>query len=60
MLFRSIEKHSTDTETHTEVTVLDHAQRVREIARIMNGDDDSELLLQTAEAALRSAQNQNE
>lgn len=51
-----IEKHSTDAETHTEVTVLDRAQRIREIARIMGGDDDSALLLQTAEAALDSAQ----
>ena len=50
-----IEKHSTDTSTNTEVTVLDHAQRVREIARIMGGDDDSALLLQTAEAALEAA-----
>ena len=51
-----IEKHSTETETRTEVTVLDRAQRIREIARIMGGDDDSALLLQTAEAALDSAQ----
>lgn len=50
-----IEKHSTDTSTNTEVTVLDHAQRVREIARIMGGEDDSALLLQTAEAALEAA-----
>ena len=50
-----IEKHSTDNETRTEVTVLDRQQRIREIARIMGGDDDSELLLQTAEAALDAA-----
>lgn len=50
-----IEKHSTDASTNTEVTVLDHAQRVREIARIMGGEDDSALLLQTAEAALEAA-----
>lgn len=50
-----IEKHSTEDSTHTEVTVLDHAQRIAEIARIMGGDDNSELLLQTAEAALRAA-----
>lgn len=50
-----IEKHSTDTSTNTEVTVLDRAQRIREIARIMGGDDDSALLLQTAEAALDTA-----
>ena len=50
-----IEKHSTDTETNTEVTVLNRQQRIREIARIMGGEDDSALLLQTAEAALDAA-----
>ena len=50
-----IEKHSTDTTTSTEVTVLDRDARIREIARIMGGDDDSALLLQTAEAALDAA-----
>ncbi|MBR4200133.1 MAG: DNA repair protein RecN [Oscillospiraceae bacterium] len=50
-----IEKHSTDTATSTEVTVLDRDARIREIARIMGGDDDSALLLQTAEAALDAA-----
>ncbi len=51
-----IEKHSTDTETNTNVSVLDRAQRIREIARIMGGDDASALLLQTAEEALDAAQ----
>jgi len=51
-----IEKHSTDTETNTDVSVLDRAQRIREIARIMGGDDASALLLQTAEEALDAAQ----
>ena len=50
-----IEKHSTDTATSTEVTVLDRAARIKEIARIMGGDDHSALLLQTAEAALDAA-----
>ena len=50
-----IEKHSTDTATSTEVSVLDRAARIKEIARIMGGDDHSALLLQTAEAALDAA-----
>ncbi len=50
-----IEKHSTDTATRTAVTELDRDARIREIARIMGGDDQSELLLQTAEAALDAA-----
>lgn len=50
-----IEKHSTDSATSTQVTVLDKAARIAEIARIMGGDDNSELLLQTAEAALDAA-----
>ena len=52
-----IEKHSTETSTSTEVSVLDRAARIEEIARIMGGDDHSALLLQTAEAALDTAQN---
>lgn len=55
-----IEKHSTDSETTTEVIVLDRQQRILEIARIMGGDDDSALLLQTAEAALDVAENKTE
>ncbi len=51
-----IEKHSTETSTSTSVSVLDRAQRIEEIARIMGGDDHSALLLQTAEAALDAAQ----
>lgn len=50
-----IEKHSTETATNTEVTVLDRAARIEEIARIMGGDDRSDLLLKTAEAALDAA-----
>lgn len=47
-----IEKHSTDTETSTDVTVLNREQRIHEIARIMGGAEESELLLQTAAEAL--------
>ncbi len=54
-----IEKHSTDSSTSTEVTVLNHEQRVQEIARIMGGDDSSALLLQTAEAQLDAAQGEH-
>lgn len=50
-----IEKHSTETATSTEVTVLDRAQRIEEIARIMGGSDHSELLLRSAEEALDTA-----
>lgn len=50
-----IEKHSTDTSTTTEVSVLDREARIEEIARIMGGDDHSALLLQTAEEALDAA-----
>jgi len=50
-----IEKHSTDSSTSTTVTVLGKEARIAEIARIMGGDDNSELLLQTAEEALRTA-----
>lgn len=50
-----IEKHSTDTSTSTQVSVLNRTERIGEIARIMGGDDRSELLLQTAEAALDAA-----
>ncbi|MBQ8922029.1 MAG: DNA repair protein RecN [Oscillospiraceae bacterium] len=54
-----IEKHSTDSSTSTTVTVLDAEARIAEIARIMGGDDNSELLLQTAEEALRTADSLN-
>lgn len=50
-----IEKHSTDSSTSTEVSVLNKEARIAEIARIMGGDDNSALLLQTAEEALISA-----
>lgn len=50
-----IEKHSSDSSTSTEVTVLNMEQRIEEIARIMGGDDRSELMLQTARAALTAA-----
>ena len=50
-----IEKHSSDFSTSTEVTVLNTEQRIMEIARIMGGDDCSELMLKTAKAALIAA-----
>lgn len=53
-----IEKHSTESSTSTEVIVLDAEQRVEEIARIMGGDDRSELMMQTARAALQAAKPQ--
>ena len=37
------------------MTVLNTEQRIEEIARIMGGDDRSELMLQTARAALIAA-----
>ena len=51
-----IEKHSTDTSTSTEVTVLNREQRISEIARIMGGAEESELLRRTAEEALDAAE----
>lgn len=51
-----IEKHSTDSSTQTAVTVLDEQGRIGEIARIMGGENPSELMMQTAAEALRSAQ----
>lgn len=50
-----IEKHSTDTVTQTEVSVLDEQGRIGEIARIMGGENPSALMLETAAEALREA-----
>ena len=50
-----IEKRTVQNRTETSVTVLDFAGRVREIARIMGGENPSRLMLETAEAELRSA-----
>ena len=50
-----IEKRTIQNRTETSVTVLDFAGRIREIARIMGGENPSRLMLETAEAELRSA-----
>ena len=50
-----IEKTVADDRTETHVTPLDFDGRVAEIARIMGGEDPSELMLETAEAELRKA-----
>ena len=52
-----IEKHSTADSTSTDVTVLDREHRISEIARIMGGEEESELLRKTAEEALSAAGN---
>ena len=54
-----IEKHSTDTATSTEVTVLDRAARIEEIARIMGGENPSELMLQNAREELKRVEEGN-
>lgn len=51
-----IEKHSDETSTKTQVSVLDEQGRIAEIARIMGGADPSELMLQTAAEALKECQ----
>ena len=50
-----IEKQVVDDRTETHVTVLDQQGRTAEIARIMGGEDPSELMLETAAAELRKA-----
>ena len=47
-----IEKRSDDKRTFTEVTPLDHAERIREIARITGGDTVTDLSLKNAEEML--------
>lgn len=51
-----IEKHSDETSTKTQVSVLDEQGRIAEIARIMGGADPSALMLQTAAEALKECQ----
>lgn len=48
-----IEKQTLDGRTETHVTVLNDAGRVAEIARIMGGENPSELMLQSAGAELK-------
>ncbi|MGN0648359.1 MAG: DNA repair protein RecN [Oscillospiraceae bacterium] len=54
-----IEKHSDESSAETCVTVLQRADRIREIARIMSGNTPSDLLLQTAEEALVEAEHED-
>ncbi len=48
-----IEKHSVGNRTVTEVHLLDFEGRARELARIMGGDNPSELMLENAREELR-------
>ncbi len=50
-----IEKKIIDDRTETHVSQLDFEGRKSEIARIMGGDNPSELMLETAESELRKA-----
>jgi len=49
-----IEKNSVDDRTVTSVTVLEKSERKHEIARIMGGDNVTDLLLKNAEEMLNS------
>ena len=51
-----IEKNTVGDKTVTNVTELDFSGRVNEIARIMGGENPSELILKSAEEELRKAQ----
>lgn len=51
-----IEKNTVGDKTATSVTELDFSGRVNEIARIMGGENPSELILKSAEEELRKAQ----
>ena len=50
-----IEKKTIDERTSTSVTFLDNDGRINEIARIMGGENPSELILRSAEEELRKA-----
>lgn len=50
-----IEKTTSGDRTTTSVTPLDQQGRIKEIARIMGGEDPSELILKSAEEELRKA-----
>ena len=47
-----IEKKSDDSRTYTSITELSHAGRVKEIARIISGDEKNEISLKNAEELL--------
>ncbi|MBE6837276.1 MAG: DNA repair protein RecN [Ruminococcus sp.] len=51
-----IEKNSVDDRTVTSVTVLEKSERKHEIARIMGGDNVTDLLLKNAEEMLNSVE----
>ncbi len=50
-----IEKKTKDDRTTTSVTLLDNNGRINEIARIMGGENPSELILKSAEEELKRA-----
>ena len=50
-----IEKNVVDDRTVTSVTPLDFDGRIKEIARIMGGENPSETMLKSAEEELRRA-----
>lgn len=52
-----IEKNTVENKTVTNVTELDFNGRVKEIARIMGGENPSELILKSAEEELNKAHN---
>ncbi len=51
-----IEKKDVDGRTETSVTELDFDGRCREVARIMGGENPSELMLETAQQEIRRAE----
>ena len=51
-----IEKHEENDRTVTQVHLLDFEGRVQEIARIMGGENPSELMLQNAREELKRVQ----
>jgi len=52
-----IEKHVTEGQTFTRVRILDEEDKVRELARMLDGDNYSELTLQHARAMINQAAN---
>ena len=54
-----IEKHDENDRTVTQVHLLDFEGRVQEIARIMGGDNPSELMLRNAREELKRVQEEN-
>ncbi len=52
-----IEKHVKDGRTYTQVRPLEYEERVRELARIMGGDEITRLMLENSAEMLKMAQN---